>query len=102
MTLMGLCPGITEMYSWLRGFENYYLDLISDSEAVACFLDRLMQLKAAYWQHALELCHPYINAVNEVDDLGSQNALLVSPLIYRNVIKPRHRDLFSYIKKNRA
>ena len=27
VVLMGLCPGIVEMYSWLRGYRSFYTDL---------------------------------------------------------------------------
>jgi uroporphyrinogen decarboxylase len=36
--------------------------------------------------------------VVEADDLGGQAALLMSPKTYRNLIQPRHKRLFSFIK----
>jgi uroporphyrinogen decarboxylase len=37
--------------------------------------------------------------VSEADDLASQDRCLVSPELYRKLIKPRHTRLFSFIKK---
>jgi uroporphyrinogen decarboxylase len=37
--------------------------------------------------------------VSEADDLASQNRLLVSPELYRKLIKPRHARLFAFIKQ---
>jgi uroporphyrinogen decarboxylase len=37
--------------------------------------------------------------VIEADDLGGQNAPLMSPRTYRSLIQPRHKRLFSFIKE---
>jgi len=41
----------------------------------------------------------YIDIVKVADDLGAQNALLVSPKVYRDLIKPRQADLYAFIKE---
>jgi len=99
VVLMGLCPGIVEMYSWLRGFENFYIDLASKPKIVEYFLDKMVELKAAYWKYILSKFGQYIDVVNEADDMAGQNSMLFSPEIYRKLIKPYHRALFSTIKK---
>lgn len=38
--------------------------------------------------------------IKVADDLGAQNGPLISPEIYRKLIKPRHQQLISFIKKN--
>ena len=38
--------------------------------------------------------------VSEADDLASQDRCLVSPEIYRKLIKPRHTKLFAFIRKH--
>jgi uroporphyrinogen decarboxylase len=43
-----------------------------------------------------------MNALDEIsDDLGDQRSTLVSPDLYRSLIKPRHAALFAAIKKIR-
>jgi uroporphyrinogen decarboxylase len=39
-----------------------------------------------------------VDLVIEADDLAGQQALLMSPRTYRQVIQPRHKRLFSFIK----
>jgi len=99
IVLMGLCPGIVEMYSWLRGFENFYIDLVTKPKIVEYFLDKMVELKAAYWKYILNKFGQHIDVVNEVDDMAGQNSMLFSPETYRKLIKPYHRALFSTIKK---
>jgi uroporphyrinogen decarboxylase len=98
VALAGPCAGIAEVYSWLRGYEEYYIDLARNKSWVAYMLDRLVEFKAAYWGRALGEVGDLVDIVVEADDLGGQQAPLMSPQTYRSLIKPRHRQLFSFIK----
>jgi uroporphyrinogen decarboxylase len=98
VALAGPCAGISEVYSWLRGYEQYFMDLAINHEYVACMLDRLVEFKCAYWERALREIGDLVDVVIEADDLASQNALLMSPKTYRGLIKPHHKRLFSFIK----
>jgi len=95
----GLCAGILEVYSWLRGYTRFYCDLASEPETAAFFLDKLADLKAAFWEQALAEAGEYIDVVNETDDLAGQDGPLFSPRTYRELVKPRHRELFARIKR---
>lgn len=99
VVLMGICPGIVEMYSWLRGTESFYMDLIAEQANVNMILDKLCDIKIAFWEKVLLKIGASIDIVNEADDMASQNSMLFSPEIYRKLIKPYHRRLFSRIKK---
>jgi uroporphyrinogen decarboxylase len=99
VVLAGPCAGIAEVYSWLRGYEAYYIDLAANQEWVAYMLDRLVEFKCLYWERAIKEVGDLINVVIEADDLAGQHSLLFSPDTYRSLIKPRHRRLFSFIKE---
>lgn len=88
-----------EMCCWLREFENFLMDLASEPKAARTLLERLVELKAAYWRRALREVGNCVDAVNEADDLASQTSLLLSPRTYRDVLKPLHRELFATIKE---
>ena len=98
VALAGPCAGITEVYSWLRGYEEYYVDLARHKDWVGYMLDRLVAFKSAYWARALGEIGDLVDVVIEADDLGGQQAPLMSPRTYRTVIQPRHKRLFSSIK----
>ncbi|NOR82215.1 MAG: hypothetical protein GQ526_01840 [Ardenticatenales bacterium] len=97
--LAGPSAGIAEVYSWLRGYEQYYIDLALNPEYVACMLDRLVDYKCAFWERALDEVGDLVDVVVEADDLAGQKRLLMAPTTYRRLIKPRHRRLFSFIKE---
>jgi uroporphyrinogen decarboxylase len=99
VALAGPCAGIAEIYSWLRGYEQYYIDLALNQEWVGYMLDRMVAFKSAYWERALAELGDLVDIVVEADDLGGQNSPLMSPRTYRKVIQPRHRELFAFIKR---
>jgi uroporphyrinogen decarboxylase len=99
IALPGPCAGIAEIVSWLRGYEQYYIDLALNQEWVAYMLDRLVEFKSAFWERALKEVGDLVDVVVEADDLGGQHAPLLSPRTYRALIQPRHKRLFSFIKK---
>jgi len=98
VALAGPCAGIAEVYSWMRGYEGYYIDLAVNQKTVAYMLDRLVEFKCAFWERALREAGDCIDVVIEADDLAGQQTLLLSPATYRNLIQPRHRRLFAFIK----
>ena len=92
-------PGIFEIALWMRGFENFYCDMMTNQVFAEALLDTIMEIKMKYWAHALELVGPNVMMVSEADDLASQNKCLVNPELYRKLIKPRHTKLFTFIKR---
>ena len=94
----GLCAGFVEMAGWMRGYEDYLIDFASNTPFLEAFFDKLLELKMAYWEKMLAEVGDLVSAVLESDDMGSQNNLLFSPALYRKIVKPRHKQLYSFIK----
>jgi len=98
VVLAGPGAGILETYTWLRGFEQFYIDMALNHEFVAYMLDRLVEFKQAYWERVLADFGDLVVVACEHDDLAGQKALLFSPDTYRSLVKPRHKKLFQFIK----
>jgi len=94
----GLCAGITEMASWLRGYEDYYMDFAANARLLEYVFDKMLELKMAYWEKALAEGGNYVSAVVEADDMAGQDGMLISIRAYRSLAKPRHKKLFDFIK----
>ncbi|MDP2895552.1 MAG: uroporphyrinogen decarboxylase family protein [bacterium] len=92
-------PGIFEISLWCRGFEDFYADMLADRKFAEWLMDQVMQVKWTYWDIILEMVGENVLIISEADDLAGQNGPLVSPQLYRELIKPRHTKLFSMIKK---
>lgn len=99
LALAGIYAGIVETACWLRGMENFMVDMAADRMMAEAILDKIVEFKAKFWHKALTTYGDYVDVVIEADDLGTQTSLLFSPQQYREVIKPRHKYLFDTIKK---
>ena len=92
--LEGICSGIFESSCRMRGTEQFYMDLAMNPGIACRLLDKLVELKIEFYKQASKRLGKYIQFVREVDDVAGQEALLVSPQMYRDIIKPRHKQLF--------
>ena len=98
VALHGFCSGVVEMAAWLRGYSDFYLDIAQNDSALAYLLDKIVELKEAYWEIALREAGDNVDVIIEADDMAGQFNLLISPNSYRKIVKPRHKKLFQFIK----
>lgn len=100
--LVGTPSGGTSLFerSWyLRGFEQFLMDLILNRELVRCLLDILVDLQLKRWGRFLDEIGSYLDIVVIGDDLAGQMGTLVSPVLYREMIKPYQARYFRSIKQ---
>jgi uroporphyrinogen decarboxylase len=91
------CVGPTEMHAFLRGWEQYYIDFALNPRLVEYLLDRIVDLKLAYWEQALREVGDDVDVVVEADDFAGQQRMLISPDTFRTMLKPRYARLFGFI-----
>lgn len=79
----------------LRGVENLMLDIAEDREEVYRLADRLVD------EYLIPLTEISLDAGVDVagfgDDWGTQQALLISPLAWRRIFKPRYKRMFDLV-----
>ena len=90
--------GIFETSWWMRGFENFLLDLALSPRMAETIMNKVLEYKLAYWDKALEEVKDEIVVAAEADDLATQTGLLISKDMYRKLLKPLHQRLFAFIK----
>ena len=86
--------GIFEFAQRLVGMENLLVMMIINEKAACALFDRLLQLKLEYWQTALAELGDLVDVVTYADDYGTQTSQLISPDMFRRLIKPRLKMLF--------
>lgn len=91
--------GIMERAEWVRGFKDFFIDLGTNLSLALSLLDKLTDFHMKYWETILDEIGDIVDVVVEADDLGMQEKPLLSPEMYRNTIKPRHKRLISFIKE---
>ncbi|MGD0267287.1 MAG: uroporphyrinogen decarboxylase family protein [Candidatus Methylomirabilota bacterium] len=83
----------------LRGWENFYMDLVANVEFAEALMDRFLAFRLAVANRALEEVGQNVDIVMVTsDDLGGTDRTLISPTLYRSLIKPRQRQTFDFFK----
>jgi len=85
-----------ERLHFLRGYENVLLDLAAGDERLADLADRITERNMAEirWAAAIGA-----DAVVQSDDWGTQQALMISPEMWREFFKPRYRRSFDLARE---
>jgi len=91
--------GIFSLGFRMREYLNFYEDLGGNQSLACSLMDKLTDIKINFWDMALEEIGDLIDIIAELDDLGGQDGTLISPEMYRKLVKPRHKRLFSFIKE---
>jgi len=86
-------------FAWyLRGFENYMMDMVLNEAFLDKLLDILLEQHLAYWAAHLKHIGQYVQVVQVADDLGHQGGPMMSLELYDRFVHPRHREVISFIK----
>jgi uroporphyrinogen decarboxylase len=89
--------GIFEFAQRIVGMENLLMMMITNEREVCSLFDRLLELKLDYWQKALAELGDLVDIVTYADDYGTQESQIISPDMFRRLIKPRVKTLFETI-----
>ena len=84
----------------LRGIERLMMDLILEKPFAKALLDKVADIQIEFFRHYLDAVGEYIDVIMVTDDLGAENGPLISPELYRELIKPAERKLWQFIKDN--
>ncbi len=94
--------GVTEVVAhYMRGFDKFLIDLLRRPDLAEAMMDKSMELALEMNRVLLDEVGEYLDIVQVGDDLGHQDGLIISPRIYRNLVKHRHKKIYSDIH-NRA
>jgi len=91
-----------EMGQYLRGYEQWFVDIAEDEDKkiASSLLDLLLE-------DYLKALDTFINTIGDNadiigfggDDLGMQTGPQISPVTYRKLFKPRHKEMWDFVKQ---
>ena len=94
----GAVGGLLETCCWFRGFDQFPVDLMINKKMAHTMLDKLTDYYIELMDAFLSIAGSYIQMVEMADDMGSQNNLLISPELYREMILPYYKRLLDFVK----
>lgn len=97
------CAGLTEVSLRVRGYQTWYLDILTDPAGVEKLLDVIMEYKISYWDLVIDWLvennlQNRVSVIAECDDLGTQTSTLLEPDFLRRIVISRFAKLWSHIK----
>lgn len=99
--LFGMAPCGHDMFNQIfrvRGMENGLMDMLAEPEFAEAFFDRLCQTICKAQELFLSEVGDLIDVHFAADDLAGQNGPLVSPSLWRKMVKPRQARIMAAIK----
>ena len=98
--LIGAGCNLFEWGTFLRRFDNFLMDLVSEEREVERLLDALMERHLASLEKICAAVGDVADIVRFGDDLGMNDAPFMSPATYRRFFKPRHAQLCAYVREH--
>ena len=90
-------PRPWERYQFLRGSENAMIDLMTERDQVK----KALKLIHDFYMKELEFwVKTDVDGIMFLDDWGSQNSLLISPKIWRELFRPLYQDFADIAHQN--
>ena len=83
---------------YLRGFEDWFMDTACDQRLITALFDAILELSLAEAGEMLRVAGNLVDVVNTSDDIAGQAGPIISPKAYRQLIAPRQRTYFEFIR----
>lgn len=92
-----LSPGFLDLGSWMVGMAEFLMLLALKPEAAERIIAQILEIYKGVYSIFLDAVGPYVQIVEVADDLGGQQQPLISPRMYRQLIKPAETELYTLI-----
>ncbi len=83
----------------MQGMDTFLMNLALYPDFAEALLWKIQSLCKTLMGHFLDALGPNVDIIKIGDDLGTQESLLMSPEMYRSILKPIHADYIAFIKQ---
>jgi uroporphyrinogen decarboxylase len=90
---------IWEQSWWLYGMQPWMIDLIDKPDICAAVMDKVTDVAVGLMQAGMDAIGDLVDIVRlSGEDLGTQNAPMISPRLFQTMVRPRFERLWSCAK----
>ena len=82
----------------MQGLETFLVRMALEPDFAEALLRRIAGLCTTLMGHFLDALGDEVDMIKIGDDLGSEQSLLMSPEMYRRILKPIHADYIAFIR----
>jgi len=83
----------------MQGMDTFLMNLAMRPDFAEALLWRIEELCKTLMGHFLDALGGNVDIIKIGDDLGTQESLLMSPTMYRKILKPVHADYIEFIRQ---
>ncbi len=94
----GISGVVYEICWYMRGLENWFDDMLTAPAFCEALIDRTLKFWMDWFRAFLDEVGDVVDVIMIGDDLAGQNGPLFNPELYRQIVKPRHKQLVQTIK----
>ena len=95
----GVWAPIFHNVTWLCGFETTLMNLVAQPEVSEALIRHVTDYWVAYARKILEIGCGRVDIIENCNDFGTQNGLIMSPECFRLFFKPALKRLYDTIKE---
>jgi uroporphyrinogen decarboxylase len=82
----------------LRGMQEFLMDLAIDPAIPIYMMDRILDVHKENTRRVLEIAGDRLDMIYFYDDVATQNSLMISKNMWRDLIRPRHMQIIEIAK----
>ncbi len=83
----------------IRGMEEFLMDLIVNRKLAHALLEKVLIIQSIKMERYLEEIGEYLDVVSIGEDYGGQTGPLISPDLFRQLVKPYLKSYFEIVKR---
>jgi len=91
--------GVFEQAWYLTGLERLLIEIRENPRFVEVLMDKVLEIQEGIYGNLLQEVGDYLDLIEIWEDISTQQGPLVSPNLYRKIIKPRTKELIQFIKQ---
>lgn len=95
--IAGCCPRPFEQLQFIRTTQEFYMDLVDPPEEMLRFMDKMF---AFYCELQEKWAKTEVDALNFMDDWGSQNGLLINPVAWDKYFRRFYKEFIDIARRN--
>ena len=95
--IAGCCPRPFEQLQFIRTTQEFYMDLVDPPKEMLDFMDKMF---AFYCELMEKWAKTDVDALNFMDDWGSQNGLLINPKAWDQYFRPFYKEFIDIAHRN--
>ncbi len=84
----------------MQGMDTFLMNLALHPDFAEALLWRIEERCKTLMGHFLDALGENVDIIKIGDDLGTQESLMMSPAMYRRILKPIHADYIDFIKRH--